>query len=397
MKILMALLTFFVLLLPLGQLGKIPLTAFWGTLYIHDFVLFLLVLIFFLRTFIIEGKLKLPPGSNPLFFFILFAILSLINSLRIFSPQEVFVGSLFLFRFLLYSSLYFIVFNLIEREKAEFIIALLIFDAAIITILGFFQLIFFFDLSYLADYGWDPHVGRLVSTFLDPNFLGGFLAFSFSLSSSLLLFKKIPKIFFFLPIIFFTAIILTFSRSGYLAWITSAFSLGLLKSKRLVLLFIPIFAVATILLPRAQERVSGAFEVDITAQARIASWKNALSIVSDNFPFGVGYNNYRFAQLKYGFFPVDNPEGGFSGAGADSSLLLVFATTGIFGFLAFVTFLGRILIFSFRERRTNPISLGFFCALAGLLVHSQFVNSLFYPPLMAFFFISLGLVAKTRR
>lgn len=397
MKVLQILLVFFILLLPLGQFGRIPLAAFQGTIYIHDFVLFFLVLTFFLRALIVERKLDLPFGSTPLIFFVLFALISLVNSLRTFSSQEVLTGSLFLFRFLLYSSLYLVVFNIIKRGKSGFITALLLFDAVLISLLGFLQLIFFFDLSSLSDYGWDPHVGRLVSTFLDPNFLGGFLAFSFSLSLSLVLFKKNPKSFFLLPIIFFMALILTFSRSGYLAWITAALSLAILKSKRLILVFIPIFVVVIILLPRAQERISGAFEIDITAQARIDSWKNALTVASDNIVFGVGYNNYRFAQSKYGFFPVDRPEGGFSGAGADSSLLLVLATTGVFGFLSFITFLGRILIVSFEKRKTSPISLGFFCGFLALLVHSQFVNSLFYPWIMALFFISLGLVAKTTR
>ncbi|MGA1047546.1 MAG: hypothetical protein ACO3UU_06025, partial [Minisyncoccia bacterium] len=48
-------------------------------------------------------------------------------------------------------------------------------SAIILSILGFIQLILFPDFSFMAQYGWDPHQGRLLSTWYDPNFLGGFL------------------------------------------------------------------------------------------------------------------------------------------------------------------------------------------------------------------------------
>ena len=51
-------------------------------------------------------------------------------------------------------------------------------SSVILSILGFVQLILFPDFSFMSQYGWDPHQGRLLSTWYDPNFLGGFLGLS---------------------------------------------------------------------------------------------------------------------------------------------------------------------------------------------------------------------------
>lgn len=338
MKILKFLVVLFVLLLPFGQLGRVTLGQLNGVFYIHDFVLLALLLGFVLFFLLSKRNIILPVGSIPLIFFILFATASLVNSFNLFSGDNVFSGSLFLVRFILYSSLYVVVFNLIEKEEIKLILEVFLLASLVISLLGFLQFIFFYDLSFLSDYGWDPHIGRLVSTFFDPNFLGGYLVFSFSISLALYVFKTLPSFLIITPLVYFIAIILTFSRSAYLSWIVSVLLFGFFRSKKLLLLFIPIFAFTIFLLPRAQERISGAAQIDVTAQARINSWQNALEITSKNLFLGVGFNNYRQAQAQHGYFTVNNPEGGFSGAGADSSLLLVLATTGVLGFFLILRF-----------------------------------------------------------
>lgn len=395
-KLLKLLLVLFILLLSFGQLGRIPLGDLSGAIYIHDGVLFILIILFFLRFTIVEGKLTLPIATVPLLFFICFAFLGLVNSLTIFPVSKVITGSFFLVRFCLYFSLYLLTVNILKKGEVYFFLSLFLIVALVLSALGFLQLIFFYDLSGLSDYGWDPHIGRLVSTFLDPNYLGAFLLIAFCLSLSLLFFNKLSRTFLFLPVIYIVAIVLTFSRSSYLASFVSVVLTGVFKSRTLLLFLVPLFIFILILIPRSKERISGAINLDVTAQARIESWQNASTIISDNFLLGVGYNNYRFAQGKYGFFKVEDPQGGLSGAGTDSSLLLVLATTGIFGLISFLVFLGRILVFSFKIRNDNPIALGFFTAICGLIINSQFVNSLFYPPVMAFVFIALGLLVKSQ-
>jgi len=391
MKFLNCLLFLFISLLPLGQLTRMSFG--FVTFYLHDFVLIILIFSFLIFFLAVKKRLILPPFSILVFIFVLFALVSLINSLRFFELVEILTGGLFLVRFVLYFLLYLIVFNIIRKENVIFWLNTFLAIGLVIAILGFVQLVIFPDLSSLQAYGWDPHVGRLTSTFLDPNFVGLFLVFSFNLSLALFYFgKSESKFFLVFPAIFLLALILTFSRSSYLAWAVSLFSFGLFLSKRLFLLFLPIFLLSIIFLPRMAERISGAVSLDITAQARILSWKNAIQVIRDNPIFGVGFNNYRFAQMKYGFFDLEKPEGGLSGAGSDSSLLLVLATTGIFGFSVFLILISRILLLSFRLKNTSAAALTVFSTLVALLVHSVFVNSMFYPWILAWFFTMLGLM-----
>jgi O-antigen ligase len=364
-----------------------------ATFYAHDLALVSLIFSFFVFALAIKRELSLPPVSILVLIFVLFALVSLVNSLHLFPFNQVLVGSLFLLRFVLYFFLYLIVANIVQKENVVFWLSVLLGVGFALAFLGFLQLVLFPDLSFLAAYGWDPHVGRLTSTFLDPNFVGLFLVFSFNLSLAMFYFKKnFGKFFLLFPLIFFIALILTFSRSSYLAWIVSLFSFGLFFSKRLLLFFLPLFLLSIIFLPRMAERISGAASLDITAQARVISWQNAVQIIKDNSLFGVGFNNYRFAQMQYGFFGFERPEGGMSGAGSDSSLLLVLATTGILGFVTFLTFLARIFSLSFTLKNSSVAALTVFSSLIALLVHSIFVNSIFYPWILAWFFITLGLM-----
>jgi len=108
--------------------------------------------------------------------------------------------------------------------------------------------------------------------------------------------------------------------------------------------------------------------------------------------------------------------------GFDSTLLTILATTGIVGFLVYLWLLWRTLKDSFKElwdknlprstqqnlvslsvqnKKSPPdlrgLGLGIFAGFLGLLVHSQFVNSLLYPHIMLFSFIVLGLFYAGKR
>ncbi|MGH9857924.1 MAG: hypothetical protein ACRD4B_08780, partial [Acidobacteriota bacterium] len=48
--------------------------------------------------------------------------------------------------------------------------------ALVLALGGIAQWIFYSDLTSFTSQGWDPHQGRLVSSWLDPNFIGGFLS-----------------------------------------------------------------------------------------------------------------------------------------------------------------------------------------------------------------------------
>lgn len=373
-----------------GQLIRLPIAGL-VVLTVSDIVVSITLLASTIYLLAVKKSIRLNPQIIiPAAIFSLAAAASTILALNTFSAKEVVVSSMFLARFLLYLSLSAVTANIISKNDLTKWLKLFLATGAIFVVLGYLQLLFFPDLSRLTAYGWDPHQTRLVSTLLDPNFAGGFLTLVFAFSLSLLL-KEKKILYFIFSLVTFAAILLTFSRSSYLAALTVLAIIGLLKSPRLLIGFLTISLVAFLIVPQIRARVIGAATLDETSKARFESWQNAITIFKENPILGVGFNTYRFAQARAGFFSFDSPMGGHSGAGSDSSILLVAATTGFIGLSAYI-FLLYTIARAFLKRANDVLHLAAFSAFIGLLIHSQFVNSLFFPQIMLPFWFILGLV-----
>jgi len=223
----------------------------------------------------------------------------------------------------------------IKKDEIKKFINLFITIGFVFTILGFLQLVLYPDLSSLQTYGWDPHINRLVSTTLDPNFTGGLLTVFISICVSMFLYYRNAKYALF-SLFFSIALLLTFSRSSYFAYAVSMFFISMVKSPKIILVPIILFVISFTLVSTVRIRIIRALTIDETAMSRIESWHNALVIIRDQPIFGIGFNNYRNAQRHYGFLSENDLDGGHSGAGTDSSFLLVLATTGLFGFALFL-------------------------------------------------------------
>lgn len=376
-----------------GQLVRLPFTQS-GAITLTDIFVASTITVFFIDALLVKKSLKIPQiVFTPFVLFTLSAISSTILAANFFAPSQIAVSSLFLFRFIIYFLLSVVVYNTISRKSIEKWINVLLALGVIFAFIGFFQLIFFSNLSSLQAYGWDPHQMRLVSTLLDPNFSGCIFAILAALSLSFYLFKN-RKIYLLALGIFSVAIIFTFSRSSYLAIATVVATVGLVKAPRVLIISIAVFIFAFAGIRQVRSRIIGALTIDETASARIESWQNAASIFRQNALLGVGFNTYRYAQASFGFFSFDNPSGGHSGAGSDSSILLVAATTGIIGFgLYLYLLINMFRVFKYKAR-SNPLHLGMLSAFLGIIVDSQFVNSLFFPQVMLIFYFMLGIVLK---
>ncbi len=265
--------------------------------------------------------------------------------------------------------------------------------AGSIVFLGFLQFIFLPDIAtFSTEGGWDPHMGRLLGTWMDPNFVAGFLAFLTPIAIAQFYDTKNVRsktILAILILSFLVALFLTFSRSGLLAAGIGLFIFFILRDPKIIILGFITISLGIVFNERAQKRFiefagtvkSVAFqdtdEIDPTAKLRIENWQKSFELFQKYPITGIGYNTYRYRAAEEGI--VD--ESYFSSGGSDSTHLTVLITTGIFGFLAFLWFCGQIFFVNFKRflKNKNVIALGFAGGLAALFCHAVFVNSFFFP------------------
>jgi hypothetical protein len=95
-------------------------------------------------------------------------------------------------------------------------------------------------------------------------------------------------------------------------------------------------------------------------------------------------------------------------AGTDNSFLFVLATTGVVGFFAYLWMWNSLLthsgdpgsrsgmIMHFRLLVKTPVGKLIVSSVLGLFVSALFINALFYPFLMGYMWILLGITAGER-
>jgi len=379
----------------LGEFGRIPPLS--GSILLIDILVGFLFVTWILRVILLKEKITWTSFHILWATFLGIAFIGLVATPLIISRSTLLLDSLYWVRLVLYSSLIWIIPSAIKtQEGGKKLLQWIVYAGVALAVIGFTQLVVYPDISPLAKYGWDPHVGRLVSTFLDPNFLGGFFALALATLLSLGLTKK-DKLSLVFAGIFLVAAVLTYSRSGYLAVGLVVVLFGLRYSWKILLITACLVLPLSLAIPRVQQRVLGGFSVDATSKDRIQSWKNAFDIIQ-HFPLlGVGYDNYFQAQKELQIFAGSTQS--HAVAGSDSSIFNVEAMTGLLGFgffLASFLVLARSCIAYLKSKKITDFhyivaSIILFGGPA-LLLHSFFVNSLFYPFIFFPLMLIIGLV-----
>ncbi len=332
-------------LFPLGQLIRLPLGIPGVSVYIHD-----LVLVAIWVLLVVGGNLKnifAQRQSRRIFIFTGIALLSWLINLSKWRGESI-LGLAYLVRWLALTGPYFAIFKFINHKSK--ILNLLRFSVLLTAIFGWIQYLFFPDLTHLKYFGWDDHYYRLTGTFLDPNFMGIILVLGLGLEFA----RKRSD--FFRKLFLLVTLAFTYSRSSWLAWLVLLFGWAVKKHRvlrngriRQALVWFFVSAIIFYLLPRPVGEGGNLLRTAST-RARFQNWQESWQVIKQNPIFGIGFNNYQLA--------------GPGGQKADNSFLLVWATTGIFGLIAFVW-----LVFGWQP----------FWLILPLAVHSLFNNSLFYP------------------
>lgn len=296
-------------------------------------------------------KIRVPKFILP---FTGVALISLVFAGFHFGLRPTLIGSLYLIRWFAYALFIPTARSLTQRyPKALFFLGFLT------AVIGLLQYVLLPDVRFLVVSQWDPHYYRVIGSLLDPGFTGLILVFT------LIFLSLQPRFNVFAWTLTYLSFILTYSRSSYLAFAISVVLISFKKkSWKFLLGSALLFALSIYSLPHpGGEGVN--LERTNSIQARLLNWSQSWTIFSRHPIIGVGFDTYRYAQKEAGFLDTSTWLLSHAGAGADSSLLFVAATTGLLGFLAYLYYL--------KHLRSSIYY------LLPLLVHSFFLNSLFYP------------------
>lgn len=346
-----------VFLLSLGQLQRIQITSNIA-FYLHD----LLIVGFLVKELfagnlqikkIIENAKKIKDYSKKIIFIFLIVFLG--------SWGLAFLEGRFDYRAVLYLTrlISYVCFVFLLQKKLKdksWLWRLVSFN---ILLLGFIQYLFLPDLRFLIYEGFDDHFYRLTSTILDPAFTG--LIFVFNLNYYLWQKKKNYLII----SLFALGLLLTYSRSSYLAFLISSalmFFFDKQISKKIILITIFCFCLAIPFLPKKSGGDGVNLFRTLSAQKRISNDQEILQ-------------NLKGAQWFIGqglLIPAKNRSVSETIPShshfADNLLVFLISNLGIIG-------AGTLLILVFKSLAKNNGE-NKMVLLASLTSHAMFNNNL---------------------
>lgn len=283
----------------------------------------------------------------------------------------------------------------------------------VVAALGVIQLIFFpvafdfYDIFYNIGVYFtnpDPHQGRLISTYFDPNFLAACLIIPTILALDY--FARTGKRKYLLEVAFFiTTIVLTVSRSGVAGVCLALFvytictlrkkdkkininditkrAFGVMTATAVIFIFLTCFTNV-----RVFKRILGTFEDDST-YARVSDWSKGLKIMDKdeedkdeedkniiknneiNSWLGIGYN-------MIGFTEQNADKAASTAFGNDSSLILIFISSGVIGTAYFAYLVLSRVIKGYKERNIYKFNISIITIIVTSMAVCNFNNLLFY-------------------
>lgn len=367
-----------------GQSIRIPIGT--GGITILDITVALLCLWGFIK---LKLNLKKPPLQIvAALIFISIAVVSLLLTPLRLTLSEYLISFSYSIRLFLYVLFTWLIFSNAFGDFKKNIGKTFLLSGIAFAVIGLLQFIFFPNLDFLVTLGWDPHYFRTVSTFFDPNFAGAFLVLTllliFHLGGGL---DRTPRGCYIIFAMIYITLLTTFSRSSYLMFLISGVVFSLLKkSKLFFFVTVALFLGLMLGFKIYSQAIAEPRNIDRgqSASFRLSTWQQGITLFQKSPILGVGFNAYRYGVKEYDL--GDNQFIQSHGSSNnDSSLLSVLSTTGIIGFGAFISFLWSLF------KSTSHEGLILKAAISGLLIHSIFANSLFYPPIIAWLlFISIS-------
>ena len=169
--------------------------------------------------------------------------------------------------------------------------------------------------------------------------------------------------------------------------------------RKLKILFVGVllFAAILFLLPTSDGEGVKLFRT-VSTFARVGNWKRGFVLIKEAPLFGFGFNTLRYVQERRGWVDRENGVASKAGAGLDDSFQFLWATTGIVGLLSYfwiILSVGKIFVRLLGNGKTRVLGVIGISTLLSTIVHSQFINSLFYPQILLWWWILAGASEQT--
>ena len=315
-----------------------------------------------------DYKFITTPLDKFIFLFIMLATTSFAFSIY---KYESFYSLIMLFA---YAGLYYLVVNEFDHTMIKRIIYLIICVAVSISVYGFMQYLGFFGHPW-----WNPKE-FLASTFVNHNHFAGYLELVIPVTIGLLLTggkgKRAPLVA--ASIIMLSIFILAQSRGG---WISLSISLSIMAAiilkdrnnkKGVFVLILVILATLAILysgrdiVSQRIESVTDMSYKDMSTDTRIKIWKGAIEIIKNNPLIGTGIGTFVWAFPRYNPQVLD-VQANF----AHNDYLETASDMGIFALLVMILLFANAIRVGFKNRKTNPLSLGCAIGILSLALHGM--------------------------
>lgn len=365
------------LLFSLGQLGRFSLREGLINGYLYEIPLFLLTVLLVMIHGLKPLRLAVRQWRS-LAVFIGIASVSLIVSFFRYPAAQNEVAILYFIRFIVYFIYFFYLAYAVgkKRLKRLTIVWSLGLFAGITIVSSALQYLLYPDLRNLQYLGWDPHLYRMFGLFFDTSVASAVYGLIFlcavinldrlsNLRIHLLIIAGLTGILMFL----------TYSRSLYLMiFLSTGLFFLIRKQYAAIIIFVVIAFSGILLLPhRFGEGVN--LVRTFSVSSRLDDYRTGIEIWRRHPVFGIGYNQLR-------------AEKGLSGpshasSSLSSSFLIILATTGIAGLIAFVLFIGRV-----ASLGNGPLILTVF--IAGM----SFTDNILLHPFILLFYLTVIAVSS---
>lgn len=324
-------------------------------------------------------------------FIALFTFLSLISITYAESKGAVVSESL---RFIEYILIFYLILIITDRKSIKNTFILLYAAMIVACICGVLQFSFRLSTDYDSDMPFK--IGRIYSTFANPNYWGPAVNMIIFYPLVKLIEKKNKMLNVIIFSLFFFNLVFCYTRGAWGGFAIGIIVICILEYRKLLLL-LPVLGVAGLLTPFIRGRILSIFANGSSVSSRVILWKTGLLMFKDHILFGVGNGNYLARYLEY-VTKYPDLYLGRDQFTVHNSYIKMLAELGLIGGILFVLIYLTLVWITFRiyrdSRSYKIIALGFLGFWGAYLFQNFLNNLMFIPQLNVFVWIISALLYK---